>query len=105
MNGFKFSTPRLALGLTAVAMAAITLSVLVVLPAQLDSVSPEALAFYSAATTSSQVLMSPVGGPVRGPAGEAEATVAIRGSHVELGCPDLEAHALSGRHRKSSAAG
>lgn len=107
MNGFNFSTPRLALGLTAVAMAAITLGVLVVLPAQIDSVSPEAFAFSSAtaATTSSQVRVSPVRDPLRGRADEAEAIVAIRGSHAELGCPDLEARVSSGRHRKSSAAG
>jgi hypothetical protein len=35
MNGYEFSTPRAALGLTAVAMAAVTIGVLVVLPAKL----------------------------------------------------------------------
>lgn len=104
MNGFKFSTPRLALGLTAVATAAITLGVLVVLPAQFDSVSPEADAISSARAatmTSSEVRV----GPGRGPAREAEAIVAIRASHVELGCADVKPHALASRHRKSSAAG
>jgi hypothetical protein len=39
MNRYETSTPRAALGLTAVAMAAITMATLVVLPAQLASVS------------------------------------------------------------------
>jgi hypothetical protein len=39
MNRYETSTPRAALGLTAVAMAAITMVTLVVLPAQLGSVS------------------------------------------------------------------
>jgi len=41
MNHYKPSTPRAALGLTAVAMAAITMAALVVLPAELDSVSAD----------------------------------------------------------------
>src|ERR1700704_6321193 len=39
MNRYETSTPRAALGLTAVAMAVITMATLVVLPAQLGSVS------------------------------------------------------------------
>ena len=39
MNRYEPSTPRAALGLTAVAMAAITLTALVVLPAEFDSLS------------------------------------------------------------------
>jgi len=39
MNRYEPSTPRAALGMIAVAMATITMSVLVVLPAKLDSVS------------------------------------------------------------------
>jgi hypothetical protein len=42
MNRYETSTPRAALGLTAVAMAAITMAALVVLPAQLGSVSANA---------------------------------------------------------------
>jgi hypothetical protein len=42
MNRYETSTPRAALGLTAVAMAAITMATLVVLPAQLGSVSANA---------------------------------------------------------------
>ena len=41
MNGYEPSTPRAALGLSAVAMAAVTIGVLVVLPAKFDSVSAE----------------------------------------------------------------
>jgi hypothetical protein len=41
MNGYEPPTPRVALGLTAVAMAAITMSTLVVLPAKLDSVTAD----------------------------------------------------------------
>ena len=39
MNRYQTSTPRAALGLTALAMAAITMATMVVLPAQLGSVS------------------------------------------------------------------
>ena len=42
MKGYKLSTPRAALGLTAVAMAAITMVTMVVLPAQLGSVNANA---------------------------------------------------------------
>jgi hypothetical protein len=42
MNRYETSTPRAALGLTAVAMAAITMVTMVVLPAQLGSVSANA---------------------------------------------------------------
>jgi len=41
MNRYEPSTPRAALGLTAVAMAGITMAALVVLPAEFDSVSAE----------------------------------------------------------------
>jgi hypothetical protein len=46
MNRYELSIPRTRLGLTAVAMAAITMSALVVLPAEFDSVraDPYALA-------------------------------------------------------------
>ncbi|HEX4523728.1 MAG TPA: hypothetical protein VH704_09430 [Casimicrobiaceae bacterium] len=42
MNRYETSTPRAALGLTAVAMAAVTMATMVVLPAQLESVSAQA---------------------------------------------------------------
>ena len=62
MKGYEPSTPRAALGLTAVAMAAITMGALVVLPAKLDSVSasPYTLAAAKAATnTPIEVAISP----------------------------------------------
>jgi hypothetical protein len=108
MNGFEFSAPRVALGLTAVAMAAVTLGVLVVLPAQLDSVSPAAYAMSSAraaSVTSSPVRVGTERGPVRDPADDAEATEAIRASQAELGCAVLAPQPSSGRHHKASAAG
>jgi len=39
MNRYEPSTPRAALGLTAVGMAAVTLAALVVLPAELETVN------------------------------------------------------------------
>jgi len=68
MNGYEPSTPRAALGLTAVAMAAITMGALVVLPAKLDAVSanPYALAATKVATKAPiEVAMSPacIGSP------------------------------------------
>jgi hypothetical protein len=50
MKRYESSTPRGALGLSAVVMAAITIAALVVLPAQLDSVSAEPYAVATAAT-------------------------------------------------------
>jgi len=41
MDSYQPSTPRAALGLIAVAMAAITIGALVVLPATLDSANPD----------------------------------------------------------------
>jgi len=41
MNRYEPSTPRAALGFIAVAMATITMAALVVLPAELDSVSAD----------------------------------------------------------------
>ena len=48
MNAYEPSTPRATLGLAAVAMAAITIAAMVVLPGRLDSVSPDLLALASA---------------------------------------------------------
>src|SRR6266446_7806500 len=48
MNRYEPSTPRAALGMIAVAMATITVGVLVVLPAKLDSVSTDS---YTLAAT------------------------------------------------------
>ena len=48
MDSYQPSTPRTALGLIAVAMAAITIGALVVLPAKLDSVNADVVAVASA---------------------------------------------------------
>jgi len=44
MNRYNSSTPRVALGLAAIALAAITLTTAVVLPATLDSADTDAVA-------------------------------------------------------------
>src|SRR6266446_1177158 len=65
MNGYKPSTSRAASGLTAVAMTAITIGVMVVLPAKLESggSGPYALAAAEAATTAPvEVAVDPAGG-------------------------------------------
>ena len=62
MNGYEPSTPRTAFGLVAVAMTAITMGALVVLPAKLESVgaAPYMLAAANAATkTPIEVAISP----------------------------------------------
>jgi hypothetical protein len=69
MNGYKPSTPRVALGLAAAAMAAITMGAMVVLPAQLDSVtaSADTLAANEAATkVPIEVAINPACVDVRG---------------------------------------
>ena len=52
MNSYESSTPRVAMGLAAAAMAAMTISAMVVLPAKIDAVGgePYALAVAKAAT-------------------------------------------------------
>jgi len=62
MNRYEPSTPRAAMGLIAVAMAAITIGAMVVLPAKLDSVSadPYTLAAAKAAENAPiEVAISP----------------------------------------------
>ena len=48
MNSYEPSTPRAAFGLAAVAMAAISIGAMVVLPAKLDSVGADAVTLASA---------------------------------------------------------
>jgi hypothetical protein len=55
MKGYKLSTPRAALGLTTVAMAAITMSVFVVLPANLDHVGADPYALAAKAATGAPI--------------------------------------------------
>ena len=58
MKHYRSSLPRAALGLIAVAMSAITLGVLVVLPAQQESASYD----WQASVPAIQRLVSPSGG-------------------------------------------
>jgi len=53
MNRYQSSTPRAALGLSAMAMSIITIGALVVLPAKLDAVTidPELIAAANAAAS------------------------------------------------------
>jgi hypothetical protein len=51
MHGYDHSTPRAALGLTAVFMAAITMSAMVVMPAKFDSVHTDPTMLATAKTT------------------------------------------------------
>jgi hypothetical protein len=51
MHGYDHSTPRAALGLTAVFMAAITISAMVVLPAKFDGVRADPTMLVTAKTT------------------------------------------------------
>ena len=51
MNKYKPSTPRAAAGLTAVVMVAITMAMLVVLPAKLESVGADAFTMAANAAT------------------------------------------------------
>jgi len=61
MNSYQPSTPRAAFGLAAVAMAAISIGAMVVLPAKFDSVSADAvtLASAKAGPTAVKVAISP----------------------------------------------
>ncbi len=51
MHGYDHSTPRAALGLTAVVMATITMSAMVVLPAKFDSIHADAAVLATAKST------------------------------------------------------
>lgn len=62
MNSYEPSAPRAALGSIAVAMAAITISAMVVLPARLDATNPARFALVQAATATAapiEVAISP----------------------------------------------
>lgn len=61
MNSYQPPTPRAAFGLAAVAMAAISIGAMVVLPAKLDSIGADAftLASAKAGPTAVEVAISP----------------------------------------------
>ena len=87
MNSYETSNPRVAMGLAAAAMVALTIGVLVVLPAKLEAVGAEpfALAAARAATL----------GPIEfgSPASSAAADGAAREEHVQRAGVTLRAHA------------
>ena len=96
MNGYKASTPRAALGVAAVAMTAITMSALIVLPAELGAVSaaPDLLNAANAATSSrSDVVLRPA---------RADAPDIHRDARVAVNCTALEVQASPKKLHKSS---
>lgn len=99
MSRFEFSRPRAKLAFTGVAMAAITLGVLVVLPAQLDS--PRATTVFlseaNAATgAAAEVIVTP-------PRSE-ETIAANRDAHADADCA-AEAQTLASKHPQSGSRG
>ena len=94
MNAYEPSTPRTALGLIAVAMAAITMGALVVLPAEFDSASADryTLAAAKAVTTA----------PAISPARPDVPETGNREEHVHFGRTTLGAQELRGKPHKSS---
>ena len=98
MNGYESSTPRIALGLAAVALAAITMGTLVVLPAKFDSISAEPYSLAAAKSAAN----APIEIAIR-PARIDEPELVTREEHVKPDCATLGAQALRGkRHRSSS---
>ena len=71
MHGYDHSTPRAALGLTALFMAAVTMSAMVVLPAKFDSIHADPTLLASAKTA-------------------IKAPLAVEGSQACVGGPDAE---------------
>jgi hypothetical protein len=59
MNGYEYLTPRVALGQSAAAMAAITVGALVVLPAKIDAVSGDAYTAAASTSTNAHVAETP----------------------------------------------
>ena len=97
MNRYEPSTPRAAMGLTAVATAAITIGAMVVLPAKLDSVSadPYTLAAAKAAASAPiELAISParIGAP----------EVVNREAHGHPGRTTLGAQEIRGQRHKLS---
>jgi hypothetical protein len=97
MNAYKPSTSRVASGLIAVAMAAITIGAMVVLPAKLDSGSadPYALAAAEAATTAPvEVAVDPARGD--------PSAVGDRAEHVHADRTNLAAREFRAKRHKLS---
>ena len=97
MNAYKPSTSRVASGLIAVAMTEITIGVMVVLPAKLDSGSagPYALAAAEAATTAPvEVAVDPARGD--------PPAVGDRAEHVQAGRTILGMQVFPAKRHKVS---
>ena len=96
MNAYYPSTPRAALGLAAIAMAVITMGVLVVLPASLDYVSTDPFMLTAARVakvTPTEIAISPT--PI-----DMLEVVCAR-SNAVLDCSTVEAQASRGKPHKS----
>jgi hypothetical protein len=96
MNSYELSTPRTALGLTAVAMAVITMGAMVILPAELESVSSE----QDAVATEAAATSVPVEVAIGATCASVSETVKREG-HVDVGCTTVAAHDLPDRRRPS----
>jgi hypothetical protein len=78
MNVYRPTTPRTALGLAAVAMTTITMGLLVVLPATVDSVKADTYVLGEAMRAPIEDAISPARIDVR--------EIFIRKEHVQLDC-------------------
>jgi hypothetical protein len=76
MNRYKPATPRAALGLAAVAMAAITIGAMVVLPAKFDSLGADPY-MLAAAKIAKSAPIDVAAGPAR-----VDARASVRGNEV-----------------------
>jgi hypothetical protein len=84
MKRYKLSTPRARLGLTAVAMAAITMSAMVVLPAEFDSVRADPYAL-AAAKTATKAPVEVAVSPARTDIPEVANHEGVRAGRADLG--------------------
>ena len=97
MNGYKPSAPRVAIGLTAAAMTAVTIGTMVVLPAKLDSVSAGAYTLAVAKAATRTPIKVAIGqAPGDGPA------VVDREERVHPGCTTLGMQEFRAKRRKLS---
>ncbi len=100
MHSYEPSTPRAALGLTAVAMAAITMSAMVVLPAKLEFVSADV---YTLAATPAET-SAPVEAANGAMCAHVSETVS-RGEHINGGCATSAPQGIRGKGRLSRSRG
>ena len=96
MYSYEPSTPRAALGLVAVAMAAITMSAMVVLPAKLEFVGADV---YTLAAASAETRAP---GEVASGATCAHVSETVsRGEHIDGGCAAFAPQEIRGKSRLS----